>query len=157
MTTAPASLVDRLRPLLGPRPLGEQLYVAALLESRAADRYREWAAATSDPARAAGFRACAEREDGIAARIRAGFDRVLRAPADLAVLLEAVQLEVEALFGGRTLEEQYAVQARAERGGEGFWRELAASETDAAGRAVLLDCAALEAASATYLEKLRGG
>jgi hypothetical protein len=149
-----ASLVERLRPLVADRSVGEQLWVAAFLESRAGERYREWATAASDAALAAGLRECARREEAIAERVRTGFDGTIREPADLPRLLARIQAEVTALFGGHGIEEQYQIQARAERGGEQFWKELAASEADPSAKALLLECAALEAESAAFLEAL---
>jgi hypothetical protein len=152
--SAAASLVDRLRPLLAERSIGQQLYVIALLESRAADRYRDWAKQVSDAALARGLGECAQREDRIAALVRKQFAEVIEQPADLADLAGAIQREVAALFGGRSLEEQFVVQAQAERGGEQLWRDLERAQRDADAKAVLLECAELEGASASFLERL---
>jgi hypothetical protein len=148
----PQSFVDRVRPLIANRPRGEQLFVAALLENGAAQRYREWASGTSDPGFADGLLACADREDTVARSVRDGFGPELRQPDDLRDLLGAIQKEVVALFGGLSMEEQFDVQASAERGGEQLWRELAEAEDDPARKAVLVECAHLEAASAEFLE-----
>ena len=150
-----ASLIERLRPLLAECSLGEQLYIGAVLENRSGDRYRQLAAGASDAALARGLRECAEREDAIAERLRAGFHDIIRAPADIARLLEQIQGHVVALFGGHGIQQQFQIQARVERGGEGFWKELAASEADPARKTLLLECAALEAQSASFLERLR--
>jgi len=151
----PQSFVERIRPLIGHRPRGEQLFLAALLENGAAERYREWATSASDPAHADGLRACADREDTVARNVRKNFGSELRQPEDFAELIAAVQREVAALFGGLGMEEQFDEQAKAERGGEQLWLELASAESDAALKAVFVECARLEAASADYLEKLR--
>jgi len=149
------SLIERLRPLLAECSLGEQLYIGAFLENRSGDRYRQLAGRASDAALAAGLHQCAEREDAIAARLRAGFNDIIRAPADLASLLGRIQEHVVALFGGHGVQEQFQIQARVERGGEGFWKELATSEADPVRKTLLLECAALEAQSAAFLERLR--
>jgi hypothetical protein len=150
----PQSFVDRLRPLIGHRPRGEQLFLAALLENGAAERYREWAAKASDAGVAAGLRACAEREDTVARTVRKHFAAEIVQPADFGELMAAVQKEVVQLFGRLGMKEQFDVQARAERGGEQLWLELAAAENDTALGAVFMECARLEAASAEYLERL---
>ena len=147
-----ASFVERVRPLIAGRPRGEQLFLAALLESAAAARYREWAGAVESEDLAAGLQLCAEREDAIAETVRDQFAAELSQPEDLKAVLAAIQGEVEALFGGRSLDEQMDIQAAAERGGEQLWTELAAAETDAVTKSVLLECAALESASAGFLE-----
>jgi len=149
-------LVERLTPLVGDRPLGERLFIIALLERGSADRYRKWASRTQDGARAQGLHECARREDEIAALVHERFAAVIAEPADLKMLLGVIQKEVGELFGGRTDEEQYRIQAIAERGGEGLWKGLAGGERDRATRDVLLRCADLEAKSAEYLESLLG-
>jgi hypothetical protein len=151
-----ASLVERVRTIVATRDLGEQLWVAALLERRSGLRYREWAADAVEP-RAAGFLACARREEAIAERARTAFAGTLREPADREPLLARIQAEVAAVFGGRGRAEQYRIQARAERDGERFWTELAAATADPDIRASLLECAALEAESAAFLEGLGNG
>src|SRR6185369_6037996 len=136
---------------LGNRPRGEQLFLAALLESAAGARYREWAAQAGDADLSHGLSLCAEREDTIAATVREKFAEELKQPADLRELLGAIQKVVAELFGGRSFEEQLQIQAAAERSGEQLWNELAGDEHDIARKAALLDCAALEAASAAYI------
>src|SRR5262245_43807564 len=111
-SAATGTLVDRLRPLLVEHTLGEQLYVVALLESRSADRYREWAGQVADPALANGLRACADREDDIANRIRARFAGILTPPHDFDRLAPRIQAEVAALFGGQSREQQFLIQAQ---------------------------------------------
>ena len=152
--TANTSFVDRLRPLLADRSVGEQLYVIALLESRSAERYREWAEQVAGEDLVHGLRRCAEREDIIAAQIRTRFKETLEQPTDFEQLLRRIQAEVVAIFGGRSREEQFEIQAQAERGGERLWNDLAAAESDAGTKAMLLECAALEAGSAEFLESL---
>ena len=153
MSSTP-TLVDRLRPLLAEYTPGEVLYVAALLESRSGDRYREWAGQVTDSALARALRQCGDREDEIAKRIRAHFATVLKPPADFEQLAQKIQNEVVALFGGKTREEQFRVQAEAERGGEQFWIDLAANEKDPETKRALLDWSALEARSAEVLESI---
>jgi hypothetical protein len=155
MTQSP-SFVDRIRPLLADRPRGEQLFLAALLENGAAARYREWAGDEADPELAEGLRECAEREDTVAGEIRKHFGAELKEPADLGELLAAVEREVAALFGGLSVREQFAVQAKAERGGQQLWLELAAAESDASLKEVFVECARLESESAEFLEKCAG-
>ena len=152
--TSSATLVERLRPLLAEHTLGEQLYVVALLESRSADRYREWAEQVSDPVLAGGLRACAKREDDIAARIRSRFASLVTPPHDFERLAPRIQVEVSALFDGRTREQQFVIQAQAERGGQQFWHEMAEQETDEGTKGLLLECAALEAESAEFLDSV---
>jgi hypothetical protein len=60
---------------------------------------------------------------------------------------------VVVLFGGLSMEEQFDVQAKAERGGQQLWVELAAAESDSSLKEVFEECAKLEAASAEFLEK----
>src|SRR5688572_25484832 len=113
------SFVERVRPLIAHRPRGEQLFVAALLENGAAQRYREWAA--QNESLATGLRACAEREDAVATAVRKHFAAELAEPKDFRELIAAIQREVAVLFGGLGFEEQTVVQAKAERGGQQLW------------------------------------
>jgi rubrerythrin len=152
--SSPTSFVDRIRPLFAHRPRGEQLFLAALLENGAAQRYREWAASVADASIAEGLRCCAEREDTVARTIRNSLASELRQPADFGDLIAAVQREVVALFGGLDMQQQFEAQARAERGGQQLWLELATAESDAKLAAVFEECARLEAASAEFLEQL---
>ena len=151
--TKPSSFVDRLRPHIGHRPRGEQLFLAALLESGAAERYREWAGTVADVELSAGLRECAVREDTVAAELRKHFADELVEPKDFRELMGIVQMEVVALFGGLSVDEQLDAQASAERGGEQLWLELAAAESDSERKAVFEECARLEAASAAFLEQ----
>lgn len=153
MSTA-RSFVDRIRPLFEHRPRGQLLYLAAMLESAAASRYRAWAANAAGEDLARGLRACAEREDEVAAIIRERFAAELERPEDSGALMEDLLREVAESSSGRSIAEQYLLQAEAERAGELLWRGLAAAEPDAARKAVFLQCAELEAASAVYLENL---
>lgn len=148
------TFVDRIRPLFEGRPRGQLLYLAAMLESAAASRYREWAAKAGREDLARGLRACADREDDVAATIREHFDAELEQPDDSSALMKGLLREVEELSNGRAIEEQYLLQAAAERAGELLWMSLAAAEPDTGTKAVFLRCAELEAASASYLEDL---
>ncbi len=150
----PETFVARIRPLFEGRPRGQLLYLAAMLESAAASRYREWAAGAGREDLARGLRACAEREDDIAATIRRNFDAELEQPDDSGALMQGLFREVAESSNGRSIEEQYLLQAAAERAGELLWKNLAAAEPDEATKAVFLKCAELEAASAVYLENL---
>lgn len=148
------SFLERIRPLFEHRSRGQLLYLAAMLESAAASRYREWAAKAAREEIAKGLRGCAEREDEIAAIIRRDFAGELEKPEDSAELMEGLRREVAEMSRGTTIEEQFPVQASAERAGEQLWKALAGSEPAAEKKAVFLQCAELEAASALYLENL---
>jgi len=125
----------------------------ALAERLAAERYRRWARDASGPARS-GLLACAEREDAIADRIGALY-------ADAASVQEKMRADNpgleevnDALFAGRPLAEQFAIQAAGERAGAAVWRAFAEHAADDPARRTLLECAALEEESAIYLESL---
>ncbi len=51
----------------------------------------------------------------------------------------------DAVFAGRPLAEQFAIQAGGERLGAATWRTFAAAHPDASARAAFLACAPLEA------------
>lgn len=143
-----------LRPILATVAPPDVPLLLAIAERMAAERYRSWAEAVDDPATRAGLLACAAREDEIAALVEsvhadatAVQTRLLAAHPDLAAINAAI-------FAGRPLAEQFAIQAGGERLGAATWRSLAATRPDGAGRVALLACAPLEEASAVFLETL---
>jgi rubrerythrin len=147
-------LGEQLRPLIQALPSAIQPRLMARLERAAADRYRAWAAACPDPATAEGLRACAGREEEVAARVET---RYPPQPDEQRYFGEALPTIAEAYrsaLAERPLDEQYAIQAAAERRGAAFWRFLASSVTDASVRETLRSCAELEELSAEFLEAL---
>lgn len=136
-------------------PPGQQQLLMALAERMAADRYRAWAADVDDQRRAA-LLACAAREEEVARRVES-------LHADAAVVQAGIRDEnpdlaalAHSFFARFPLEEQFAIQAQAERLGAATWRSLAKRQPDAAVRDLFLTCAALEEESAAVLESLRG-
>ncbi len=128
----------------------------ALAERLAAERYRRWARDASAPARR-DLLACAAREDTIA-------DRVAALYPDAATLQQSLRADHpeldevnEAVFAGRPLAEQFAIQAAGERAGAAAWRSFAAQTDDDGARGTFLACAELEEQSATCLESILAG
>jgi hypothetical protein len=147
------NVAELLGGLLQRVPEPERPLLIAIAERLAAERYRGWAKRAGSPDREAGLLACAEREDAIARRVEslhpdasAAQRRILDSNPDLTEINTAV-------FAGRPLEEQFAIQAQGERAGAALWRRLAAAETGDARDAYLV-CARLEEESASYLESL---
>jgi hypothetical protein len=148
---------ELLAPLLARVSREERPLLLALAERLAADRYRAWAAEPAYRAHAAALEACARREEDIAGRIEelhgeaaAVQRRLLAAHPDLAEVNRAI-------FAGRPLPQQLAIQARGERLGAATWRSFAKGEEDATRRATLLACAELEEESAQTLESILAG
>ena len=143
-----------LAPLLQRVAEAERPLLVAIAERQAAERYRGWAALASSPERRAQLLACADREEEIAGRVEglvvdagARQRRILEANPDLPELTRAV-------FAGRPLEQQYAIQAAGERAGAALWRALAEAAKDDASREAYRFCARLEEESAELLESL---
>jgi hypothetical protein len=107
-----------------PEPLRPRFL--ALLERRAADRYD----------------------------IERHFPRANDEASTYAPLVAEVAGAYMSAFEGQTRRESYALQAFLERAGAATWRDLAARDADPSRRAALLECAALEEASAEFLEAL---
>jgi hypothetical protein len=153
--TAPSSeLTAVLGQLMQRAAPGQQLLLMALAERMAADRYRAWADNESGERRSA-LLGCAARVEDVARRIEG-----LHAEAG------AVQAQIRAqnpdlgelargFFARFPVDEQYRLQAQAERLGAATWRSLARRADDAAQRDVFLTCAALEEESAVVLESFR--
>ena len=128
----------------------------ALAERLAAERYRGWAKDASGAARA-GLLACAEREDEIADRIAALYPDATAVQAKLRADHPELDEMGDAIFAGRPLAQQFAIQAAGERAGAGAWRLFTAQAPNDPARRTLLACAALEEQSAVYLESLLAG
>ena len=138
--------LERVEPRLHP------LFIA-LAERLAAQRYRGWAKEADASARS-GLLACAEREDQIADRIAALYPDAAALQAKLRTDHPELDGMADAIFAGRPLAQQFAIQAAGERAGAGAWRLFAAQAPNDAARRTLLACAELEEASAVYLESL---
>lgn len=156
MTTALPDVGALLGPLLAGVRADERPLLLAIAERLAAERYRRWAREVERPEWRAGLLACAKREDEIAGLVEglrpdaASVQQRLRdAHPDLLAINAA-------LFAGRPLAEQFAIQAAGERLGAGTWRALAAAVPEGAVRSAFLACAPLEEASAAFLESIVG-
>jgi len=128
----------------------------ALAERLAAERYRRWAKEASGPARG-GLLACAEREDEIADRVAALYPDAAAVQETLRASNPELDEVNDALFAGRALAQQFAIQAAGERAGAAVWRAFAEHAGSADARRTLLACAELEEQSAVYLESLLAG
>ena len=151
-TAEAAHIAQRLGPLV--LSLAEPLRprLLATLERRAADRYDTWAAAAETAAERDGLQACAARERRIAELVEARYAETDDEATRHAPLVGEAAAIYLAAFEGRSRAESFAIQAALERAGAAAWRGLA--DSDAASRIVLLECAALEEASAAYLDQL---
>jgi integrase len=142
-----------LAPLLAGLEAGERPGFLARLERVASERYRGWAAEA--PQHAAALLECARAEDEIAERAERLFPLSAAQTAKLDALLPRARELYAAIFVGRTLPEQFAVQAAAERLGGSAWRGIAAAVgLPHAMRDALATCSALEEANAARLEKM---
>jgi len=148
--------IPRFGELLGPHigrvPAPARPRFLALLERRAAERYRLWA--TELPRHAEVLLACARAEDEIADRVEAVFalDDSLR-EALHAPLADATRTYYDT-FAPHGVWDQLRIQADAERQGADAWRGIAASHPDPRVVEALRECSALEEASADRLDAL---
>ena len=134
----------------------ERALLIAIAERMAADRYRGWAGDPANAAHATALRACAEREERIAARVEGLYaDAAARQRALVDAHPDLPEIN-RTLFAGRPFGAQFAIQAGGERLGAATWRALASREEDARRREVLLSCAPLEEESAAVLEAIVG-
>jgi hypothetical protein len=149
-----ASLAARLGPLLADLPARLRPCFLALLERKAAERYAGWADTASSDTESAKLRACAERERTIAARVEHQFAVGPQDTARYAPLVAEAARVYDAAFTELTRREAFAVQATLERAGAATWRAFAAGAADPSIRALLLECATLEEASADVLDTI---
>jgi hypothetical protein len=150
------NIAEILGPVVQRLPPDQVPLLIAIAERMAAARYREWAAQVAEPTSRLELLACADREEDIARRVEglradsAAIQRdILAATPDLEDLNRSI-------FAGRSLRQQFTIQAQGERAGAATWRAFAAREKDAHARATFLVCADLEEASAAVLESLLG-
>jgi rubrerythrin len=144
----------QVRPLIQALPRAIQPRLIAELERAAAERYQAWAASCPEPAQAEGLRDCAAREQEVARRVEALFPSHTDERRYFSDALPRLAEAYRSAFVHRSVTDQYAIQAAAERRGAEFWRSLATSLSDPAARKVLSSCADLEERSAQFLEAL---
>lgn len=126
--------------------------LVAIAERMAAERYRHWAGVLPD--RKAELLACAAREEEIARRVEALHPDAAAVQRDLQAKHPDLSRLYSALFAGRAVAQQLAIQAQGERLGAATWRAFAAAASDPRTRETFLACAPLEEENAACLEKL---
>lgn len=132
----------------------ERPLLLAAAERLAAERYRGWADEHPDPNATRGLRACAEREDAIAARVEALVpDAEARTRAIFEKLPELPDLN-RSLFAGRPLIDQFTMQASGERAGASTWEAFAAQSDDPGLSEAYRENIALELENAEFLDRL---
>jgi hypothetical protein len=144
-------------PILQRVPRAHRPLLIALAERLAALRYRAWAGEVGDPVRASRLSACADREEEIARRIESLYPDASSVQRDLVAKHPELDRVNSAIFAGRPLDDQFAIQARGERVGAATWRSFAERAEFAAARDEFLRCADLEEESAACLESLLDG
>jgi hypothetical protein len=140
-----------IAPLLARVPLAHQPLLIALAERMAAQRYRGWANDVSDGIRRSELQA-APTEEEIARRVETLTPDGATIQAAILASVPELADATRALFAGRSLEQQFAIQAEGERLGAATWRSFACQAAEPTARDVFLACAALEEASAAVLE-----
>lgn len=131
-----------------------QPLLLAKLERLAALRYRNWASEHPDQSVKESLRACADREEEIAARVESLIPNASAVQDSLlSDLPELLDLN-RSLFEGRPLKIQFAMQAEGERAGASAWKAFAAAASDPSAQQLLLSCSALEQANADFLQTL---
>jgi hypothetical protein len=154
MTEEIPDIANILADALGGVALEDQPVLLAALERLAANRYRDWAEAHSDPEISKGLLACAAREDEIATRVESLYaDAQARQEKLLADNPELGELN-RTLFADKPLAVQFAMQAAGERAGAGAWTAFSAASDDDQARQTLSGCSPLETANAEFLEAL---
>lgn len=150
-TTMSSELTEVLGQLMQRAGPGQQQLLMALAERMAADRYRAWADNESGERRAA-LLGCARREEEVARRIEGLHAEAGTVQAQIRAQNPDLGDLARAFFARFSVDEQYRLQAQAERLGAATWRSLAKRSDDAVQRELFLTCAALEEESAVVLE-----
>ena len=145
-----ASILQRVPPAQQPILLAQRERVSAA-------RYRGWAGNADDRARRAALLACADREEEIARLAEALYPDATQVQRDILAGNPDLASLTGSLFSRYPLDQQFILQARAERFGAVTWRAFADDARDPAAREVFLRCALLEEESAAVLESLAAG
>jgi alkylhydroperoxidase family enzyme len=133
----------------------DQKVLLALAERAAAEQYRRWAEQVGGEDRA-GLLASADREEQVAAALEAITPNAADTAAALADRFPMLSAAYRSVLQGRSLRDQFSIQAVAERAGGALLREFAERETDAATRDALLSAAQLEEENASLLDTIVG-
>lgn len=150
-TTMSSELTEVLGQLMQRAQPGQQQLLMALAERMAAARYRGWADNESGERRVA-LLACAAREEEVARRIEGLHADAGTVQAQIREQNPDLGELAREFFARFPVQEQYRLQAQAERLGAASWRSLARRAEGDALRDVYLTCAALEEESAVVLE-----
>jgi 4-carboxymuconolactone decarboxylase len=134
----------------------EQRVLLAGAERLAAEQYRRWAEQAADDDRD-GLLAAAEREEQVAAMLEKLTPDAAATAQALEERFPMLPAAYRSMLQGRSLGDQFAIQAVAERAGGALLRAYAERETDEAARDDLLAAAGLEEANASFLEGVVGG
>lgn len=153
MSGIETKVAELVGPVLAAFAREQQPAVVALAERVAAQRYRGWSEQVDQTRVKTILLACAQREEDIAGRVEASMPQAAEIQAAASDAHPDLPDRYAALFAGRPLAEQFAMQAAAERAGASTWRAFAET-ADAAQRAIFESCAKLEEASAEALEAL---
>lgn len=135
-------------------PEDQQPLLIAIAERLAADRYRAWAEHPSMAEHAEQLLACARREEEIASRVEALFPGGTEIQREMLLKNPDFMAIPKTVFDGKSLSDQFRIQAQGERLGAATWRALARKEENRVAREVYLACAELEQASALVLEAI---
>ena len=123
-------------------PQGQHRVLLAVLERVAADQYRRWAEQVGDPHRA-GMLDCARREEEVAAALEGQAPEAVATARAVMERFPDLPTRYRSLLEGRSLGEQFAIQATGERAGGELLRSYA-----------LADAAELEDANAAFLDQV---
>lgn len=149
------SIAELVAPLLAQCAEGEDKLLLAAAERVAAARYREWAGQVGDGQRA-GMLACSAREETVAAELEALVPGAGELAPEVATRFPDLGEQYRAVLGAHRLDEQFAIQAAAERAGAALLRAYAdAASAEDAER--LRSMAELEEANAGFLDSVGGG
>jgi hypothetical protein len=123
-------------------PQDQHPVLLAVLERVAADQYRRWAEEVGDAHRA-GMLDCARREEAVAAVLEGQAPDAVATARDLMGRFPDLPARYRSLLEGRSLGEQFAIQATGERAGGELLRSYE-----------LADAAKLEDANADFLDQV---
>jgi 4-carboxymuconolactone decarboxylase len=129
----------------------QQRLLLAGAERMAAEQYHRWAEGAADDDRRE-LIAAAEREEQVAAVLEKLTSDATETARALEDRIPALSTVYRSVLQGRSLRDQFAIQAAAERAGGALLRAYAEREADDTRRDALLAAAGLEEANASFLD-----
>lgn len=147
----PSPIGDVFLPLFDRCPPQEHRMLLGILERVAAGHYRGWAGLARDEATRRGMLECAKREERIADTLESLEPQAERLVRQVNERFPDLKALYDSVMKGKTLAEQWTIQAIGELGGADVLRNFAEQESDAGKQGVLEGLIPLEEENSAFM------